>query len=370
MQKPSVRLMGAGFVLAAVLTSAGMSAAQTVTGLTPLLQLESTGITQSKLEVFFFGRVNSRLYQTRQATLFTDRSAVSAFTSNDLDGRMPAESSQVSGRGTPAAFNRLSQVLAEARPYAGRAACSFNFRQSPPPPRPDSVLSQTVSHDYRLTWFAGGNNVLTFDLAANRPLCPGPVRNLVHQTLQYLQGVAGTAAPGSEPLVQLTVSGDTTTRFAYTGGGACPTAGCNFTQLRFVSRQIAADSDGQVRAADAFIERSSPRGPFAQTVNGPMSPGSLATLERDLAAARLDRQAGGCRIPVVHVRPAPGGYTTTITLAHSYKLTYYGGQLPARTLELPASGPDCPAALQKLVIDLLNTEQEVIATTPHMDAGS
>jgi hypothetical protein len=81
-------------------------------------------------------------------------------------------------------------------------------------------------------------------------------------------------------------------------------------------------------------------------------------------------QAGGCRVPFVYVRPAPGGYTTTITLAHSYKLTYYGGRLPARTLELPVSGPDCPAALQKMVADLLAAEQEVIATTPHVDAGT
>lgn len=69
------------------------------------------------------------------------------------------------------------------------------------------------------------------------------------------------------------------------------------------------------------------------------------------------------------MRPAPGGYTATITLAHSYKLTYYGGRLPARTLELPASGPDCPAALQKVVTDLLAAEHEVIATTPRVDAG-
>jgi len=183
--------------------------------------------------------------------------------------------------------------------------------------------------------------------------------------------LAAASAPSSAPPVALlTSSGDTTTHFAYTGGGACPAAGCDYSQRRFVSRQIAAYADQQLRGADSFLERSTSRGPFAQTVKGRMSPTSLRTLEVDLAAARLDRESGGCRIPIVYVRPAPGGYTTTITLAHSYKLTYYGGQRAARTLELPASGPDCPAALQKVVNDLLAAEQEVIATTPRVDAGA
>lgn len=181
---------------------------------------------------------------------------------------------------------------------------------------------------------------------------------------------AASVKPAGAPVALLVSSGDTTTHFVYTGGGACPAARCDYSELRFVSRQIAAYSDQQVRAADAFLERSRSQGPFAQTVSGRMSPGNLATLEADLTAARLDRETGGCRVPIVYVRPAPGGYTTTITLAHSYKLTYYDGRRPTRTLELPASGPDCPAALQKVVVDLLGAEQEVIATTPRVDAGT
>lgn len=190
MQKPSIRLAAAGFALAAALTSAPLASAQTVTGLTPLLQLDSNGITQSSLDVFFCCTIDSRLFEVRQATVFTDRSTLSTFTSNDFDGPAAAEASLVSGRGTRAAFAELNQALAEARPFAGGAPCSFNFRQSLRPPRPDSLLSQVVSHDYRLTWFAGGNDVLTFTLDASRPLCPGPVRGLVYQALQYLDGVA------------------------------------------------------------------------------------------------------------------------------------------------------------------------------------
>ena len=76
MTKP-IRFLAAGFVLAAALTSVRPSAAQTVTGLAPLLQLDSTGITQSTLDVFFCCIVKSPLYQARQATVFTDRSTLS-----------------------------------------------------------------------------------------------------------------------------------------------------------------------------------------------------------------------------------------------------------------------------------------------------
>ncbi len=168
------------------------ASAQPVTGLRPLLQMESTGITLRVLDVNLCDVCDSirHIYESRQMTIFRNRSLVAVSTSNDLDDPDGTTSNVVSGTGAKAAFNQLVQALAAARPYAGQPGCSVKFTRDLPPPIPGSSLSLFIRHDYRLTAYETGNSLLTFDIDSNAAACPGPVRDLVLKTVAYHDSVA------------------------------------------------------------------------------------------------------------------------------------------------------------------------------------
>lgn len=186
-----VRLAAGPFLLATVL-AAPAALAQPAPGLIPLLQVESTGITLSRLEVFFCSTCagTDRILETRQLTVFTDRSVVGVTSSNNLDDAAGPSSIVIEAKGSRDQFAVLTQALAAAKRYASLPGCSASFERTPRPPRPDSVLRQTVNHDYRLTWHDGGNTLHTFVIDSTQPRCPPALRDLVYQVVQYADGAA------------------------------------------------------------------------------------------------------------------------------------------------------------------------------------
>jgi hypothetical protein len=166
--------------------------AQPVSGLTPLLQVESTGITLRHFDVILCDICDTtrHIYESRQMTIFRNRSLVAVSSSNDLDDPAGTTSTVVSGVGTKAPFNQLVQALAAARPYAGQPGCSVTFVRNLPPPPPGGSLTLTIRHDYRLTAYEAGNTLRTFDIDSGTAPCPKPVRDLVLKAVAYHDSVA------------------------------------------------------------------------------------------------------------------------------------------------------------------------------------
>ena len=166
--------------------------AQPVSGLTPLLQVESTGITLRVLDVRLCDICDTtrHIYESRQMTIFRNRSLVAVSSSNDLDDPAGTTSTVVSGVGAKAPFNQLVQALAAARPYAGQPGCSVTFIRNLPPPPPGGSLTLIIGHDYRLTAYEAGNTLRTFDIDSGAAPCPGPVRDLVLKAVAYHDSVA------------------------------------------------------------------------------------------------------------------------------------------------------------------------------------
>lgn len=181
-----------GFALLAAALPGRPLAAQAVTGLVPLLQVESSGITERSFDIFFCDVCDTRknILETRQLTIFTNRSLVGVASANDLGDPDGPTSSAITGVGSVESFDQLVAALAAARPLSGAPGCSFSFRRNPRPPRPDSIVSEVVNHDYRLTWY-DGNTVRTFVIDSTQPRCPVALRALAYETVQYFETVVG-----------------------------------------------------------------------------------------------------------------------------------------------------------------------------------
>jgi len=184
---------GLGLVLLMALLPGRPVFAQSVSGLLPLLQVESSGVTLRRFDIFLCDICDSttHLREARQMTIFTNRSLVAVTSTNNLDDPAGTTATVVTGTGARAAFAQLVQALAAAGPFAGQPGCSVPFDRDLPSPRPDVNLSLSINHDYRLTAYDAGNRLRTFTLDSAGPRCPAAVRDLVLKAVQYFESVAG-----------------------------------------------------------------------------------------------------------------------------------------------------------------------------------
>jgi hypothetical protein len=181
-----------GLALLVGLLSVPPAFAEPVARLAPLLQLESTGITLRVLDVRLCDICDTteHIYESRQMTVFRNRSLVAVSTSNNLDDPAGTASTVVSGAGPKVQFSQLVQALAAARPYAGQPGCSVAFVRNLPPPPPGGSLTLFIRHDYRLTAYEAGNTLRIYDIDSGAAPCPKAVRDLVLKAVAYHDSIA------------------------------------------------------------------------------------------------------------------------------------------------------------------------------------